>query len=171
MQVLIRTRYRPDSYAELIGQQRESHCMVQLDEVDAEILVGSDWQVVIRKYGAGAEKRYVAVGSRALHREIMKARPGQVIDHINGDTMDNRRSNLRIATFAINAQNVRRPGVSNTTGFLGVDYVPYKNVRAPYRAQIKLSGKKFQIGMFETPEEAHQAYVEAKRRMHPGCTL
>ena len=90
--------------------------------------------------------------------------PEHVIDHINGNPSDNRIANLRDIPQAINMQNRRKVSAANSLPLLGAHKVKgCKRVRARCGSTY--------LGMFSTPEEAHAAYVEAKRRMHPGCTL
>lgn len=92
--------------------------------------------------------------------------PKHDIDHINGDASDNRWANLRDVETRVNVENQRRPTAANSTGYLGV--VP----EGPrFRAQIKVRGRTYRLGTFDRAEDAHAAYVEAKRRMHEGCTL
>ena len=93
--------------------------------------------------------------------------PDGVIDHINGDKLDNRISNLRDVSNKINLQNHRKPSIKNKSGFLGV----IKASKNRWSASLKINGKSQVVGYFKTPEEAHQAYVVAKRQHHPGCTL
>jgi hypothetical protein len=92
--------------------------------------------------------------------------PSGEIDHINGIPTDNRWCNLRVVEPRTNQQNMRRAHFDSATGLLGVS----KHGRA-YRYQIKVCGKNITRGGFRTPEDAHAAYVEAKRAMHEGCTL
>lgn len=92
--------------------------------------------------------------------------PSIEVDHINGDRADNRLSNLRLATTAENHQNMRRARRDNTTGVLGVSRSGDR-----YRAQIQVAGRKHWLGEHATPEQAHAAYVDAKRRLHPKGTL
>ena len=92
--------------------------------------------------------------------------PPRLIDHINGIRDDNRFSNLREATKSENQQNLKRAQANNKSGFLGV-YASY----GKWRAAITLDGKLTHIGSFKTPEIAHAAYLEAKRIMHPACTI
>lgn len=92
--------------------------------------------------------------------------PKDQIDHINGIRNDNRWANLREADRFINQQNQRKPRPNNVTGFLGVS--PEGN---RFVAQIGLRGKKYSLGAYHTPEQAHKAYIEAKRRLHEGCTI
>ena len=92
--------------------------------------------------------------------------PTEQIDHVNGSKSDNRISNLRIATNAQNCQNQRSAQSHNKTGLLGVSPKNGKFV-----AQIRNNGKKQYLGYFPTPEEAHAAYLEAKREFHSHCTI
>lgn len=91
---------------------------------------------------------------------------GMDIDHLNGDGLDNRIINLRLASRSMNRQNLRRAHRDSKTGFLGVTLS-----RGRFHAHIKIDGRLRYIGSFETPELAHTAYVEAKRVAHPGCTI
>jgi hypothetical protein len=82
---------------------------------------------------------------------------GMDIDHINGDGLDNRWSNLRLSTRAENIRNSRAPS-SNTSGFKGVSRS--KRSRR-WQAHIKVDGRSKHLGCFDTPEEAHAAYAVA----------
>lgn len=97
--------------------------------------------------------------------------PTGVIDHINGDKRDNRLANLRDVSGRINNENQRSAGTRKRSGLpLGVFNVPQtKAIR--YRACIVVQKKQIRLGCFDTPEEAHAAYLLAKRRLHEGCTI
>lgn len=92
--------------------------------------------------------------------------PAGEIDHINGKRDDNRIENLRDVTVSVNQQNRKRAAANGSTGLLGVS-----TAKARYRAAIALDGASFYLGSFDTAEEAHEAYLAAKRKMHAGCTL
>lgn len=92
--------------------------------------------------------------------------PKGVIDHINGIPLDNRIANLREADIQINAQNLHKARSDSLTGIQGITKVWNR-----WRAQIHIDGSSRYLGSFATPEEAHAAYVAAKREIHPGCTL
>lgn len=95
--------------------------------------------------------------------------PAGEVDHRDGDKGNNRWLNLRDGTKAINMQNKRKAQANNrSTGLLGA-YFDWK--RGKFSASIKLGGKSRYLGSFDTAEAAHLAYVEAKRVLHPGCTL
>jgi len=90
------------------------------------------------------------------------------VDHINGVTHDNRIVNLRFATRSENKQNIRKVQPNNKSGYMGVDW---HKATGFWRATITNMGKQKHIGLFKTPEEAHAAYLETKRKLHPFCTI
>lgn len=94
--------------------------------------------------------------------------PDHDIDHINGVRTDNRLANLRDVPRLINVQNQRRAQVINKSGFLGVSVCGKK-----FRATLIVTGPRRQLwlGTFATAEEAHAAYLAAKRIHHEGCTI
>jgi hypothetical protein len=94
--------------------------------------------------------------------------PKDQIDHINGIKTDNRISNLRDVPRGLNQQNFRRPNKNNTSGFLGVSWF---SKTSKWAARITFDGKCKSIGYFDTKEDAYQAYLCAKRRLHAGCTI
>jgi phosphoribosyl-ATP pyrophosphohydrolase len=91
------------------------------------------------------------------------------IDHINLDKMDNRLCNLRNVEQRINNQNKRDANKNNIAGFLGVSY-DARNA-SPWVARIWVDGRSKHIKACKTKEEAHEAYIAAKRKIHEGCTL
>jgi hypothetical protein len=97
--------------------------------------------------------------------------PGGSLDHVNGNRLDNRLANLREASVGENNQNQRAPTTRTKTGLLGVVRQKRKSVPDRYSAHIGINSKRIYIGEFDTPELAHAAYVEAKRRLHPFGTL
>lgn len=90
--------------------------------------------------------------------------PEKFIDHINGDKLDNRISNLRLATKSENAQNVKTIKSNNKTGYIGVFFLARAN---KWRASIRINGKLKQLGMFNDPKLASEAYQSAKKVLHP----
>lgn len=94
--------------------------------------------------------------------------PENVIDHINGNPTDNRICNLRDVTQEVNLQNMRRPTAKNKVGVLGVTFHPSLG---KYAAYIKAGGKSKALGYFATANDAGEAYLRAKRKIHEGCTI
>jgi hypothetical protein len=88
--------------------------------------------------------------------------PSKGIDHINGVKDDNRIDNLREATHAENNQNTIKYK-NNTSGFKGVTF---HKASGKWVAQIKKDGKHHHLGLFDTPEPAHAAYLKAKAELH-----
>jgi hypothetical protein len=84
------------------------------------------------------------------------------IDHINGDRADNRLCNLRECTPSQNQWN-RGPERRNKTGYKGVGLNESGN---RFRAYIRFKTKTYALGTFDTPEEAHAAYVSAASSLH-----
>ena len=95
--------------------------------------------------------------------------PAYQVDHRNGMRADNRWQNLRDVTPSINYQNQRAAGSRNRScGLLGVTW---DKARSRWKASIQVDHKAVNLGRFGTPEAAHDAYLAAKRRLHPGCTI
>ena len=92
--------------------------------------------------------------------------PNMEIDHIDGNRSNNAISNLRDVDRLTNAQNKTRPQSNNLSGFLGVHAK-----RGRWVADIKVKGKTFRVGTFDTPTEASEAFLNAKRKHHAGCTI
>lgn len=91
--------------------------------------------------------------------------PSLNLDHRNGIRCDNRIANLRDISQKLNTQN-RRPNRTLANRFMGV----VKNSHGrPYGARIKVDGKTTYLGQFDTQEQAHAAYMKAKRALHAGC--
>lgn len=93
-----------------------------------------------------------------LHRLIMKAQPGQEVDHINGDSLDNRRENLRIVDKSRNQRNQRKSSKPMSSKFKGVAW--YKNGNC-WRAQIRIDDRVTHLGYFKDEIEAARAYNQA----------
>lgn len=93
--------------------------------------------------------------------------PTGQIDHRDGDRANNRIANLRDVTRSVNGQNQRRAMSTNKScGLLGVN-----SHQGRWRARIRIDGKYRCLGLHDTPELAHDAYITAKRIYHEGCTI
>jgi hypothetical protein len=106
----------------------------------------------------------------SLHRLILGLAPDDkgVVDHIDGDGLNNCRSNLRVGTVAENSKNRRkiRPSKSGSQ-YKGVSFMKktYK-LRKPWRAQIFVDGKSLHLGYYATDREGAAAYNEAAREYY-----
>ncbi len=98
-----------------------------------------------------------------MAREVINAPDGIGVDHIHfDDTLDNRKSNLRLATSAQNGWNRGKPA-NNTSGFKGVSW--FAQTRR-WQAKIKLNGKSIGLGYFDSAESAARAYDESARKYY-----
>lgn len=126
-----------------------------IDEADAHLITGTP-------YVTGAGYAYMIKDKKAVrvHRLIMDAQPGQEVDHINGNKLDNRRSNLRFVTRSENNRNVatRRNKASRYKGVQRED--------SRWRAMIQVNKKPIYLGCFNTEEEAALAYNRAALQYH-----
>lgn|SRR5512133_4011155 len=93
-----------------------------------------------------------------MHRFIVDAPPGLVVDHINHNTLDNRRSNLRICSTAENIRNQKLHAHASTSGFKGVSF---SRAIRKWRSSIVVSRKHIHLGVFNSPIEAAIAYDAA----------
>jgi len=93
------------------------------------------------------------------------------IDHRDGDPTNDKFENLREATRTFNQQNMRRPiKTKRSSKYLGV-FANKTGGSKPWRAAIQDRGRQIWLGAFATEEEARDAYLSAKRRLHEGCTI
>lgn len=93
-----------------------------------------------------------------MHREIIQAPIGTEVDHINGNKLDNRKSNLRICSRRQNAMNNSRKWNKRTSRYKGVYF---EKDRKRWRVAIKVGTKNKFIGRYETEQEAALAYNKA----------
>lgn len=107
-------------------------------------------------------ERQAKPGSREifLHRHLIDVPKGYVIDHINGDKLDNRRCNLRVCTPHQNRMN-RQSQKNNTSGYKGVFWNKQRN---KWSAKINFNHKQIYTGYFDNKEDAAKAYERAARK-------
>lgn len=127
------------------------------------VIDGDDATLAALSWGRrGKRSRYAGRGSPTtyLHRLIMGLSYGdrRQVDHIDGDGLNNRRSNLRIVTQAQNQQNTGQLGAHRLAG------------RKRWRAKAVLDGKQIHLGMFDTREAAEEAGREWRRLNFPFDT-
>lgn len=130
-----------------------AHAVVDAD--DAEAISQTTWRLTTARYAARSQTVEGVKRTIYMHRLIAQTPPGLVTDHINGDRLDNRRSNLRSATLSQNGANSTRRCRS---GYRGV-YLHKPTGR--WLAQVSEGGQARHLGIFDTAEEAAAAYDRA----------
>lgn len=113
--------------------------------------------MAVRTEGYGKNKKTVY-----LHRLIMSCPKGLFVDHINHDTLDNRKSNLRICTVAENTRNSVKSS-RNSSGYKGVSW---NSKNKNWRVQINVDNRHIEVGSFKDKVEASKAYLQASKQYH-----
>ncbi len=134
-------------------------CIIILKDQTVAYVDAEDYKKVANRNWSFSGTK-VSSGLGCLHNVILGRREGLIVDHIDGDVRNNRRSNLRYVTKRENAWN-RSLSSKNSTGFKGVSF---RKDRGTYLAAIRVTGRLIKIGTFKTPEEAAQAYDRSARK-------
>jgi hypothetical protein len=100
----------------------------------------------------------------AMHREVANCPKGMMVDHRNGNGLDNRQENLRVCTMSQNMMN-RGKTRQNSTGFKGA-YKTGDSKLNPYSAKIQKNKKVYCLGHYRTAEEAARAYDKKATELH-----
>jgi AP2 domain/HNH endonuclease len=104
-------------------------------------------------------------GTARMHRLIIGAQPGQIVDHVDRNSLNNTRANLRIVTAEQNSVNCRLLKRHNTSGFRGVSWDKRDKL---WRAALSVNRRTIYLGGFKTPEAAAAAYDAAAKKQHGG---
>lgn len=98
-----------------------------------------------------------------LSRFILNPVKGMVVDHINGDPLDNRRANLRVCSFKENQRNRTVLNKNNTSGFRGVSWDRFRNM---WVAQLSFNRKHIYLGRYKDKKDARKAVKMAILKRH-----
>lgn len=138
-----------------------------VDDEDFEWL--NQWKWHIHSLGYACRTTLKSEGKKTvilMHRVIFGLVQNEsfhsVIDHINGNKIDNRKSNIRVCNQSKNNMN-KGMAPNNKSGYKGVSWSNHRNSWVSF---IKVDGKNKNLGSFTTKEEAHKAYQSAAKILH-----
>ncbi len=126
-----------------------------IDDQDADRVLARTWRLTPRGYAMASIDQTRNV---LMHRLILDAPAGMVVDHVNGDKLDNRRENLRLVTQAQNTQNVPARAKS-TSRYRGVSW---RSSKGRWVAQARVNNRVHHLGYFD--DELKAARVAAEFR-------
>lgn len=125
-----------------------------IDDEDYELIASRKWQAHIRRDGKG----YYAVSSGVRMHRLIAGNESEIVDHIDGNGLNNQRKNIRQGTQSQNCVNRK-----STPGIYERGARPKKN---KWQAYIKYQGKQRSLGYFNTEAEAHEAYLREAIKLH-----
>lgn len=136
-----------------------------VDAADVESLAGYRWVALINSTtGHAYAARYEKSKCILLHRMLLAAPASMQVDHIDGDGLSNRRSNIRLATRSQNQAN-RVAERRNKLKLKGVYDLSKKSASRPFGACVHKDGRSIHLGTYVTAEEASAAYRGAAKAL------
>lgn len=152
-----KTQNRYDVTGEVAAITTSAGRVITVDAADLPLLSQFTWCVG----GTGYAMSRTTNTAILMHRLLLDAPKGTFVDHINGDTLDNRKCNLRLCRKQQNEFNAK-VRTDNTSGYRGV----CRARRGLYRAYITINGHQQHLGHFLRPEDAARAYNKKARELY-----
>lgn len=147
-------------------------CIIDLEDLD-KVSKYSSWcihtstRITGKKVITGVFTNVYKEGKRGvllLHQLLLTPSPDFVVDHKNHKVLDNRKSNLRIVTYAQNGQNRTKANAHSKSGVRGVWW---DEPRGKWGAGLKINRKQISLGYYDDLAEAAKVVVEARRKYMP----
>lgn len=152
-----------EDHVEILLVHKGEKYYAKIDLEYIELISDYRWYAHKSKYSGFYARSATKGDFISMHQLVLPKKESLYIDHINGDTLDNRRCNLRHATASQNQLNRARMSKRNTSGYRGVYF--HKNWKR-WSANIWKDGKFTHIGSFGTAKEAAIAYNKATKETH-----
>ncbi len=128
-----------------------------IDDADVDLVAPHCWHLHSAGYAAHKSSRSTIY----MHRLILGAPKGTEVDHANGNRLDNRRENIRLANRSQQLVNQRRD--PSKWGYRGVHFNSQRNI---FQARVKYEGKQISLGCYYNAEDAARAYNLAAKALH-----
>ncbi|MEK4263669.1 HNH endonuclease [Paenibacillus sp. FSL L8-0499] len=158
-------------YAEIILNRKNGmklKALVDIEDIEVLLKIETTW---VSQYSPLTKSYYVVANSKKengkrtkfiLHRIIMNTEKGMIVDHINHDTLDNRKQNLRLVTQSENQEN--RLGATRKSK-TGIRNVSYHKTSGLWVVVIGRNNKRVCLGHFKTLEEAEKVAIEGRKKL------
>ncbi|PAE20516.1 hypothetical protein CHH80_10915 [Bacillus sp. 7504-2] len=151
-----------DDYTIIFVKRKGETYEVMIDTDDLELV--SNFKGTWHLDNRGYIRRVIQQRVELLHRLITNPPKDMVVDHIDCNPLNNRRSNLRIVTWGQNTQNI----TSNKRSKVGIRGVSLDNRWNPrWRARLRVDGKDINLGYYDTKEEAEAAVIKGRAKYFP----
>lgn len=141
--------------------------LVRVDDEDYEELKEIPWYIIKyrnKNYAIGEMRSSKGIDLVRMHRHILglKSKDGKIVDHINGDGLDNRRENLRLCSLSQNRMN-SRPRIVRTSKYKGLTFI-----KSTGRWQVRITdkGRRLSLGCFKCEDAAATVYNLAALKYH-----
>lgn len=132
-----------------------------IDEDDVAKVFGFGWFANRKEDGRVYAQARMGARRFFLHRWLLDEPAGLLVDHIDGNSLDNRRANLRTCLHHENSHN-RKSGPTSLSGFIGVQKYA---IPGKYRAMLRYNGARLHLGIYDDPEHAARVRDHVARRL------